>query len=226
MLRGILDNSCLHSNHRLRLAQYRAFEFRRIELARHFVRAKLESIEVAVDYPHALFLDRLAHAQTLEEILGVEGSASVYLFDAVREDLNTAGIPFERRSYRPPEDPPNGLLSLIYTLHYGWFHSLLLAEGYDPYIGYLGYLHHKQGRHAPLASDMMETMRVPLTLFVVECFLEGRVSPEDFDERHRLKPEKLRPVLSEYAQRFIHSEGARKQHRKTLESFRETLLCP
>ena len=222
-LLGILDNSRLRSNHRLRLAQYRAFEFHRMAMARHFVRSKLETIrDVAREYPHEAFIERVGSAETLEELLGIEGSATVYLFDTIRKDLASAGISFGQRSYRPPADPVNGLLSLIYTLHYGYFYTLLVARGFDPYIGYL---HHKRGRHAPLASDLMETRRVDLSLFVVECSLEERVTIEDFDERHRLKSAMLRPVVSEYARRFVHSDEARSLHRHIMDTFEKELLC-
>jgi hypothetical protein len=35
----------------------------------------------------------------------------------------------------------------------------------------------------------------------------------------------LRPVVTEYARRFVHSEDARSQHRQILDNFEKELLC-
>jgi len=94
-----------------------------------------------------------------------------------KEELQDIGIDeFKKREYRPVKDRVNGLLSFLYTLYYSFLHSVVVSEGFDPYIGFL---HIKRGRHLAFVSDMMEEARIYLTKLAVEILEE--VYPDGFD---------------------------------------------
>lgn len=102
---------------------------------------------------------RIALAATnLDALRGVEGEAAVtyfamfpHLFTNVSE-----GIEFNGRSKRPPTDPFNAVLSLLYVLLMHDCRSACESCGLDPQCGFLH--RDRPGRHS-LALDLQEEFR-------------------------------------------------------------------
>jgi CRISPR-associated protein Cas1 len=101
------------------------------------------------------------------------------MFNKVREELGEHSMEFTKREYRPVKDRVNGLFSFVYTLYYQFLHTIILSEGFDPYIGML---HRKRGKHMAFVSDVMEGYRAILTAFVVKLLKEKLIVEDDFDE--------------------------------------------
>ena len=110
-------------------------------------------------------IDRAEGAESLEELLGLEGlAARIYfgLFSGMlKRDGEWDGEPsvsfdFQARNRRPPRDPVNALLSLGYSLLAKDFTVACYAVGFDPMIGF--YHQPRHGRPA-LALDLMEPLR-------------------------------------------------------------------
>ena len=109
---------------------------------------------------------RAEAAETLEELLGIEGlAARIYfgLFPGMLKrdgewDDNRGGLSFDftSRNRRPPRDPVNALLSLGYSLLAKDLTVACYAVGFDPMIGF--YHQPRHGRPA-LALDLMEPLR-------------------------------------------------------------------
>ena len=57
----------------------------------------------------------MIEAESVEQIMGYEGTASRYYFK-ILSDLVETDFKFSGRNRRPPKDPFNSLLSLGYTL--------------------------------------------------------------------------------------------------------------
>jgi len=174
--KGVVTNSKLKSNYRYRLLQYKNID--NLEIAKFIVLKKIEEIEKYTKKSLNRYKEKLKTTTNLNEVLGVEGSSSIYLFNKVREKLNDVGIKFEKREYRPAKDRVNSVLSFVYKLHYGILHTIILNEGFDVYIGFL---HKKRGTHMAFVSDVMEGYRVILTAFVVTLFINKKLSDEDFN---------------------------------------------
>jgi CRISPR-associated protein Cas1 len=215
-LNGILSNTKLRSNYRNRLLQYKAFDTDQVKIAKIFVTKKIETIASYCGRSMQRYLIHADSAETIDRLRGIEGAATLYLFEKVREELAEIGIQFTGRSYRPPADEVNSLLSFVYTLHYAYIYSLLLGYGLDPYIGFL---HLKRGAHAPLVSDVMESQRIDLTRFVVSLFVDGSITPDDFTEGYRLGNERMRDVIRLYSDLFVYDRSAN----TALESFIESV---
>jgi CRISPR-associated protein Cas1 len=166
------------SNYRLRLAQYRSWGD--LGIGKLIILRKIEGIEQVIGRRLGEARARLERAETLQQLLGVEGQASTLMFKRFRQELEKEGITcFKSREYRPPPDPVNGLLSFLYTLYYGYIVGQLIGEGFDPYIGFL---HLKRGDHAVLASDLMEPVRPQLTWLALE--LLPTLYPTQFEGVH------------------------------------------
>src|SRR5437868_12109997 len=100
-------------------------------------------------------LESAQRAESIETLLGIEGSASAAHFK-----LLAACVPqpwkFEKRSAHPPLDEINAMLSLSYTLLYNRMAAHLNMIGLDPYQGFF---HQTRHGHAALASDLIDVFR-------------------------------------------------------------------
>ena len=152
------------SDYRYRLKQYENFQ--NVEIAIFIVLKKIEAIEKFANRKMNKHKEMLKDCKTLNQILGVEGLSSRYMYEKFKQLLSDIGIDeFKKRAYNPAPDRINGLLSFLYTLYYSFLHSEVIASGFDPFIGFL---HIKRGKHSVFVSDMMEEARVFLTNLAYE----------------------------------------------------------
>ena len=122
-------------------------------------------------------------AQSLADLLGVEGEAAGLYFDSFPTMLsgNTAAFAATRwrgRRRRPAPDPANAALDYTYALLLGDCVRSLVACGLDPHAGFL----HSSSRNKPaLALDLMEEFRAPVAdSVVVRAFRNGELTEQDF----------------------------------------------
>jgi CRISPR-associated protein Cas1 len=173
---GIFTPDRFDSNYKKRLAQYA--NMGNLDFAKLIVLKKIEAIEKVTKNSLKRYKNKLEEVNTLNEILGVEGGASNYMFSKFKEKLEEKSIfEFKKRTYRPVEDKINGVLSFLYTLYYSYLYAEIIAEGLDPYISFL---HIKRGTHSAFVSDMMEEARVFLTWLLLE-FIE-EIYDDKFEE--------------------------------------------
>ncbi|WP_029522239.1 CRISPR-associated endonuclease Cas1 [Persephonella sp. KM09-Lau-8] len=182
--RGILIPSKTQSNINIRITQYRKFfdEKENIKLAKEFVLQKLNNIEKEFDiniYEHKKALQK---AQNINTILGIEGVASTKMFEKFRKLLKDINLEFTKRTYNPPKDPINSILSSAYMVFYNGLVPEVFSWGFDPY---LSFLHRKKGVHHAFVSDLMEIIRPSITMSVYK-FLQNT----DINEMEFVKTEK------------------------------------
>ncbi len=216
------------SNHgTLRRAQFQATEdaCRCLDLAKSFVHGKVHNQRIllqrhrrrkgiaALDAPvNALknCLSELHHADTLNEVRGLEGRATAIYFAGLRE-LIPPDFSFPSRTRRPPRDAVNALLSLGYSLLMNNVWAALEPTGLDPYQGFL---HGDRYGRPSLALDMMEEWRPELVdSLAVSCMNKGIFTLEDFrdeDGSVLLSEKALKEFVSQYNQRlfgeFLHPD--------------------
>lgn len=176
-----------------RLGQYTLFQqpFARLRLASEAIRAKIHNQRVllmrngdaAEGVPHemARLRDKTSEAASLEELLGIEGSAAnLYFreFPTMLKDRASWAFDFNGRNRRPPRDPVNALLSLGYSMLAKELAGVCHAVGLDPF---LGFLHQPRYGRPALALDLMEEFR-PLVADSVALSLinRGEVDEGDF----------------------------------------------
>ena len=100
----------------------------------------------------------LERVDELEGIRGVEGEAAARYFGVFNHLIteNHEAFHFSGRNRRPPRDPMNALLSLLYTVLMHDVRSALEAAGLDPAVGFL---HRDRPGRFGLALDLMEEFR-------------------------------------------------------------------
>ena len=215
-----------HKNVEMRTAQYRAsFDSATcLRFAKGLVAAKIQNCRTFLrrnwkraESNQPVLVDlrsdarRAARAQSLPELLGIEGTAAARYFRAFDAMLakdgcgDTPRFDFETRNRRPPTDPVNALLSFAYSLLVRTWTVTLAAVGFDAFRG----LYHqpRYGRPA-LALDIMEPFR-PLVAdsVVVQAINNGEVRPGDFVSAAgavNLSPSGRRRFIAAYERRLGH----------------------
>jgi CRISPR-associated protein Cas1 len=168
-----------HTHAQLRHRQHLAYADppQRLELARAVVAAKLDAmaefaLRHAPDAASAVDASRAAVAQAneLPAIMGIEGAASARHFSLLEQLYARGGqFRFEGRSRRPPEDPPNALMSLAYGLAQAQAAQLVLRAGLDVQLGFLHSLHRDR---QSLALDLLEPARAAIDNWVHEILVQ------------------------------------------------------
>ena len=123
-----------------------------------------------------LLLKELPRAKNLSQLNGYEGAATARYFKSVAT-LLPVEFEFTGRNRRPPKDPFNVMLSLGYSLLYGYTDSLIRVSGLLPW---LGFYHQPHGLHRTLASDLMEPFRHLIERKALAMIRKGQIKPGDF----------------------------------------------
>ncbi len=183
---GVITQARASQGHRLWLRQLVCFEDddKALYCAREVVGARLRHIretlrqrKAAADLPQLEHsIQNLRKVQDLESLRGLEGRATREYFERIATLLPDA-FHFNGRNRRPPRDPFNVLLSLGYTLVYGYSQSILHAVGLLPWQGFY---HQGRGRHAALASDLMEPFRHLVERAALTLVLRQEIGADDF----------------------------------------------
>lgn len=215
-----MTTGLLHKHVELRRQQYAvaADRERCLQLARRFVQAKIANCRTLLRRNHRAAPDTVLqemkndhlHAgavDSLESLLGVEGTAARRYFSEfsgmIKEVEPGARFDFEGRNRRPPRDPVNAMLSLLYSMLAREWTVTLQSVGLDPYLGF--YHQPRYGRPA-LALDMMEEFR-PLIAdsAVLTAINNGEIRQSDWFERMgsvTLTPEGRRRLIETYERRM------------------------
>ena len=238
-----------HKNVELRTAQYRASfdDAICLRFAKGLVSAKILNCRTLLrrnwkrpDENRGLMIElkedsrRAGRAQSMAELLGIEGTAAARYFGAFpamisRNDSEATAFDFNKRNRRPPTDPVNALLSFAYSLLVRAWTVTLTSVGFDAFRG----LYHqpRYGRPA-LALDLMEPFRpIVADSVVLQAINNGEVRPTDFKEAAgsvALTPGGRRKFIGAFERRLDHEVvhplfGYRVSYRRLLEM--QARLC-
>ena len=123
-------------------------------------------------------IQKLANTEHISTLLGIEGYAATLYFQALAS-IAPRELNFQGRNRRPPRDPLNALLSLLYTLIYSEAALIAHIAGLDPYVGFL---HALESGRASLACDIMEPLRPQVDLFALSLFQDGTLTVDQFTQ--------------------------------------------
>ena len=123
----------------------------------HALRVEAEVLR-SVSQQLAGQLEQISGCTELDRLRGLEGEASARYFSALDQLIlnQKDSFSFDGRSRRPPTDPVNAMLSLLYTLLAHDCAAALESVGLDPYVGFM---HRDRPGRQSLALDLMEEMR-------------------------------------------------------------------
>ncbi len=215
-----MTTGLLHKHVELRRRQYAvaADPERCLLLARRFVQAKITNSRTFLRRNHSAAPETVVQdlkrdcvqagaADSLASLLGIEGTAARRYFSEFAGMLKAAEpgarFDFDGRNRRPPRDPVNAMLSLLYSMLAREWTVVLQTVGLDPYLGF--YHQPRYGRPA-LALDMMEEFR-PLIAdsAVLTAINNGEIHPNDWIERMgsvTLTPDGRHRLIETYERRM------------------------
>ena len=176
----------------VRLAQHSAFMNgkTKLSIAKAITRAKILNQKHLVDkyrsyyslteYNKAIsdimsFQEKLDSAETLNEIMGIEGICARVYWDCFKRLLKYPS--FTRRDYRPAPDYVNSALNFGYAFLANEITTQLYIQQFDIEIGFLHSIHY--GRNS-LTLDIMEEFRSPF----VDGWLLGLFNRRILKEEH------------------------------------------
>lgn len=176
-----------------RVSQHVASSTGNLPLAAQFITAKIAnqttiarrygSEETTVKLMRSLQREATS-ADSLTELMGVEGRAANLYFSQVPKILDIGGARpwlsgFTGRVGRGAVDPVNVALNYAYGMLTAEAIRAIAACGLDPHAGFL----HSSGRNKPaLALDLMEEFRAPVAdSAVFRAFNNGELREESFD---------------------------------------------
>ena len=122
-------------------------------------------------------MPKLAGADSVDSVRGYEGRGSALYFKGFRNGF-VENMGFSKRVRRPPTDPVNSVLSLLYTFLMNRVYSAVRIAGLDPYPGFLHSADY--GRYS-LVLDLMEEFRTIIAdTLTLSLFNLKILQPEDF----------------------------------------------
>lgn len=199
----------------LRLAQYERYldkEFQ-INLAKKIVDIKLSNeIDLIYSFTKNYGISRfkeiliaikkcrelLKNKTTINSVMGIEGIAASYFFKSFKMMIRNENLVFNVRQKNPSIDPINSLLSFGYTLVTNEILSVLIGQGFDPYIGFLHGINY--GRPS-LALDLVEEFRSTIDGFTLKLLNKSILTENDFittSDGTFLKPETMKKYFIFY----------------------------
>ena len=121
-------------------------------------------------------------AQSVEEVIGIEGYCAQQYFSIFDRLITNKNVPFsfQLRTKRPPLDPINAALSFVYTLATSEYAAALETVGLDSYIGYC---HSLRSGRVSLACDLVEEARCLVERFVLTLLNLQILGEKDFEEQ-------------------------------------------
>ena len=123
--------------------------------------------------------DSFAHANTMNESMGIEGKEAQRYFSQWDRWLQPCGFEFVQRSRRPAKNAVNAILNLGYMMMLSEVERALLINGFEPMLGLLHGVSY--GRNS-LALDILELFRTfPIEMLVLKLLLSQSLVHEHFE---------------------------------------------
>lgn len=184
-----------HKNIILRQHQYQVATSpsKQLEIARSLVEQKIRNQRTILRRNHRdnikeplrsmkEQMEHVAKAQSLSELLGIEGTAARIYFanftGLLRPAQNSLWFDMNGRNRRPPCDPINAMLSFAYSMLVREITVVLASVGLEPYLGFYHQL--RYGRPS-LALDVMEPFRpIIADSVVITAVNNGIIQSDDF----------------------------------------------
>jgi CRISP-associated protein Cas1 len=206
-----------------RIAQYKAFEDGRIDIAKKIIEAKLlhsnniirwlserysEVGEYCNESDYKKSMNDLTAATRNREVLGVEGNYAKKYWKAISQIFPNK-FHFETRTFgrtnRPigAVDPINALFNYGYSILEGWCRRAINTANLDPYIGFL---HEMKNTREPLVYDLQEPYRWLVDLTILKALERNTFHKKDFirtdDYIIRIRSEGVKKLMIELDNTF------------------------
>lgn len=132
-------------------------------------------------------------ADYIDSVRGYEGRGTALYFEAFPHGF-VQNMGFTRRVRRPPTDPVNSVLSLLYTFLMNRVYAAVRIAGLDPYPGFLHSIDY--GRHS-LVLDLMEEFRTIIADTLTLSLFNLKILQQDDFYTERSETQEIEPSVEE-----------------------------
>ncbi len=173
-----------------------------IHVLKHYSE-KDESIQQAIAKLEETTIPRTS----VETLLGIEANLWKKYYSCITPIC--PALPFERRSFRPPENEMNSLISLANTMLY----NSVLTQIQQTYLSpALSFLHESTDRRFSLSLDIAEYYKPLIHQMIFKLVNTKQVTQNSFETGFRLKQKAFSKFASSYQQKLdeVHTYGKKK----------------
>ncbi len=214
----------------IEILQYKAYcnEYERLKIAKAIEGAAIKNIlSVLKTYKYAgapldeeiaqisSILETMRFAETIEELMGYEGTARTLYYQCWHEIFKT-DVEFQKRIKRPPEGLVNSLISFGNSLLYAVCTTECYRTRLNPFIGFI---HETGSNRHPLSYDIAEIYKpliVDKTIFRVINLQMIDESDCDYTKHGWRLNEKKRKVFVEELEKRLSTVVFHKQLRRRI----------
>lgn len=146
------------------------------------------------DFPDKLEEHKHNIPRGIKNILSHEASAKKTYYKGLKHIIKEKDFKFFKRSYNPPQDKVNALMSFLNVLLYGTVLSEIYKTRLDPLISYL----HEPCQRFSLQYDIADVFKPLIVDRLLFSLINKKVIKESDFEGLRLKKDSLKKVLAAY----------------------------
>lgn len=141
-------------------------------------------------------IKRLSKSKKIESVMAYEGRIRQDYYTCFDMIIKNNQFKFEKRSYHPPKNQVNALISLFNTLLYNFIASIIHELKINISIGYL---HFSNRRTETLNLDIAEIYKpILVDRFVFKIINKRMIKLDDFESNTLLKKESLKHIVFEF----------------------------
>jgi CRISP-associated protein Cas1 len=183
--------------------QYKSFK-NRIFFAREFVHGSIHNMRKVLlkskirDYPERLEKIMLELPDEIPNILSKEALAKKLYYKCFRFIIKNKDFVFTTRSYHPPKDKINALISFINALLYSTTLTEIYKTKLDPVISYL----HEPCNRMSLQYDIADIFKPLIVDRMIFSLVNKRIITCDDFDGIRLKKDSIKKIVSHYDNRL------------------------
>jgi CRISP-associated protein Cas1 len=185
---------------KLLLAQCESFK-KRLKFAKEMVKGSIHNMRKVLlkykirDYPEKLEEYKLNFPdENINSILSHEATAKKIYYKAIKFIVKDKDFKFIKRSYHPPEDRINALMSFLNALLYGTVLAEIYKTRLDPLISYL----HEPSQRFSLQYDIADIFKPIICDRLLFTLINKKIVRVDDFEGLRLKKDSIKKVVKAY----------------------------
>ncbi len=185
---------------------------KRLEISKAFIHAASTNVLMNIryykhyltDFPEALkvlkaYIENISKAKDMHTLRSIEGRIRAYYYRQFDCIIKEKEFCFKKRTYHPPQNQTNALISLLNTLLYNTITALIHHSKMHVSIGFL---HASNQRHASLNLDIAEIFKPIIVDRLVFRLINLKIIRPNHFDGIKLNEEGLKIVLKAFDERL------------------------
>lgn len=140
--------------------------------------------------------ESISSVDEINDLRGQEAQARKEYYSNFDDIINVDDISFDKRTYNPPENEINAIISYLNSLTYSSITSAIRSTALDPTVSYL---HEPGDRRNSLSLDLGDIFKPVIADRIVFRLLNrNQISPDNFTDTYQLESSAQKLVVKEF----------------------------